>query len=427
MNFLEWAEGNKYLYELLCSCWENGITTFASCGGHDKGNDCPYLGVIIDDNSLPFIKRILGELQDMQNITISSGVRHGEQLLADEILRGLCFFAHNYNCCEMFYKMRKGIENNENERGLNQKANRFYDSIKILLETSREKLQEYLNEGMGTGMAFSTKTQEFIDYEKKKKMVRNSKLIRLLRKLLPFKRFDVTEYEKLQQKYGFLQREYSREQKSSKMDEYIIDVQSNDRIKVKDIEPIHMEGVTITKRDDLKKVVEEPCLDACETLYDLNIETYMSSANKKNVGQYGYIDIVLGSLSKENQQILLRMLEGENKDRIVLSRGHGESEPIKIIKIRTLINEDTTVGDVKRAFMDIISTLKIQDVMYGRYSYEELVRIIKAAYGEDIDIDEELIKACGYCYCQDDDVYFESEELLNKHLRYKQRVANLEK
>lgn len=39
----------------------------------------------------------------------------------------------------------------------------------------------------------------------------------------------------------------------------------------------------------------------------------------------------------------------------------------------------------------------------------------------------ERYKAMGYCYCQDDDVYFKSEELLNKHLRYKQRVSNLEK
>ena len=35
-NFLEWSEGNKYLYELLCSCWENGIMTYASCGGHEN-------------------------------------------------------------------------------------------------------------------------------------------------------------------------------------------------------------------------------------------------------------------------------------------------------------------------------------------------------------------------------------------------------
>ena len=33
----------------------------------------------------------------------------------------------------------------------------------------------------------------------------------------------------------------------------------------------------------------------------------------------------------------------------------------------------------------------------------------------------------GFYYCSDDDVYFKSEELLNKHLRYKNREFDLEK
>ena len=33
----------------------------------------------------------------------------------DEQLRSVSFFASNYNCCEMFYKMKKGIECKENE------------------------------------------------------------------------------------------------------------------------------------------------------------------------------------------------------------------------------------------------------------------------------------------------------------------------
>ena len=209
-------------------------------------------------------------------------------------------------------------------------------------------------------------------------------------------------------------------------EKYRVEQPDNEK-RIKDIEPINLEGVTIKRKEDLKRFVEEPCLEACEALYDLNIETYMSSANKNNVGDYGYIQIICDSLSEENKQILLRMLEVENnKGRVYLGRGHG-SEHEKFIGLQISINEDTTVEDVKRAFRDIISTLKIQDVMYGRYSYEELVRIIKVAYGEEIDIDEELIKAMGYCYCPDDDVYFEGEELLNKHLRYKQRVSNLEK
>ena len=45
----------------------------------------------------------------------------------DEQLRSVSFFASNYNCCEMFYKMKKGIECKENEVELNTKASRLYE------------------------------------------------------------------------------------------------------------------------------------------------------------------------------------------------------------------------------------------------------------------------------------------------------------
>ena len=221
-NFLEWSEGNRYLYELLCSCWENGIMTYASCGGHENGNNSPYLGVIINNNSLPFIKSMLGKIQDMKNIVVSSGVRGNGQLLADEELRGLAFYAHNYNCCELFYKMRKGIETKERETMLSPKANRFYDLLTRLNATSREELQADVNDNIVVGSTFSTKTQDFIDFENSKKMVRNSKLISFFRKLLPFKKANNTQYEQLQQKYGFLQREYSGK-RTTHMEQYRIE------------------------------------------------------------------------------------------------------------------------------------------------------------------------------------------------------------
>lgn len=77
--------------------------------------------------------------------------------------------------------------------------------------------------------------------------------------------------------------------------------------------------------------------------------------------------------------------------------------------------------------MQVLSSLKIQDVLYGRYSRDEVVQYIKSCYGQDIEIDEELIKDIGFCYYSDEDIYFESEELLNKHLKYKNRESNLEK
>lgn len=218
-NFLKWSEGNKYLYELLCSCWENGITTFASCGGHEKKNDSPYLGIIINNNSLSFIKSMLSQIQDMDNIVITFDARGNGQLLADGELRGIVFYAHNYNCCELFYKMREGIETKERGITLSPKTRRFYDMITRFNATSREELQADVNDDIIVGSTFSTKTQDFIEFEKSKKMVRNSKLIRLFRKLLPFKKFDTTRYKNLQQKYGYLQREYSGKQ-TSKMEQY---------------------------------------------------------------------------------------------------------------------------------------------------------------------------------------------------------------
>lgn len=179
-SYLEWSEGNKYLYELLCTCGENEISTFASCGGHEKGNNKPYLGIVINNNSMLFIKSILAEVQSLQDIIISVDVRHSGdgQLLDDEELRGLIFYAQKFNCCELFYKMKKGIECKDKKITLKPKANRFYEAVKRLKETSREELQEDIDDQVVVGNTFSTKTQELIEYESSNQLVKNSKILR---------------------------------------------------------------------------------------------------------------------------------------------------------------------------------------------------------------------------------------------------------
>lgn len=199
-------------------------------------------------------------------------------------------------------------------------------------------------------------------------------------------------------------------------------------IKIRDIEPIETCSSTLT-RDTLHEFVEEPCLEACRYLYDLNIQTTMSSANKKDVGGHGYINIALDSLSIENKNILLGMLKHDNNgNRIRLGKEHGPI-PIQIISIKTPINEETTVGDVREDFIRVLSSLKMQDVLYGRYSRDDVIQFIKSCFAQDIEIDEELIKNMGFCLCsdEDEDIYFENEELLKKHLAYKNREADLEK
>ena len=83
-------------------------------------------------------------------------------------------------------------------------------------------------------------------------MVRNSKLIRFFRKLLSFKKANNTQYEQLQQKYGFLQREYSGE-RTTKMEQYRID-NSNSKV---ERDAILQKGDTVRENKEIKECKEQ--------------------------------------------------------------------------------------------------------------------------------------------------------------------------
>ena len=63
--------------------------------------------------------------------------------------------------------------------------------------------------------------------------------------------------------------------------------------KVKNVERIFNYCRTINHKEDIIKYVEEPLIEICEYLYDLNILTTMSSANTKQRQNYSYIIIDL--------------------------------------------------------------------------------------------------------------------------------------
>ena len=83
-------------------------------------------------------------------------------------------------------------------------------------------------------------------------MVRNSKIIRFLRKVLPFNKANRTKYEQLQQKYGFLQREYSGE-RTTQMEQYRIE-NSNSEI---ERNAILQNGGTVKANEEIKKGKEQ--------------------------------------------------------------------------------------------------------------------------------------------------------------------------
>ena len=133
----------------------------------------------------------------------------------------------------MFYKMKKGIESKDNKVELNIHMRRFYDSIERLNQTSRTKLQDDIDNEIVIGSTISSDTQELIDYENSRKLIRNSKFLRFFRKLLPFQKAREKRYEELEQKYNFLQKEYI-EDKVKKLHQYKIENVDSERIQIND-------------------------------------------------------------------------------------------------------------------------------------------------------------------------------------------------
>lgn len=210
-NYKEWSEGNKYLFDLFCSCKKNGITTFASCGGHnliecseENIDSIPYIGINIDSNTLPFIKDIISELKDMSNIQMEAGFAK----FANG--RSFTITATPLNCCEVFYRINSAINRTEKVLGSDSnknilksiyrtiKAKQLYNSAKKICNYSEEEIQKIIT-NKSTEYKFDTFTKDFVEYHTHSSTIRS---------LLDESNID-PHYEKLYNKYGHLQKEYS--------------------------------------------------------------------------------------------------------------------------------------------------------------------------------------------------------------------------
>ena len=63
----EWAEGNPSLEEAIRQCIEHGIKTEASCAGHGRNDDDPYLAMEISDETIKTIYSILNNVFQNRN------------------------------------------------------------------------------------------------------------------------------------------------------------------------------------------------------------------------------------------------------------------------------------------------------------------------------------------------------------------------
>ncbi|MBO6281728.1 MAG: hypothetical protein J6N49_04255 [Alphaproteobacteria bacterium] len=74
--------------------------------------------------------------------------------------------------------------------------------------------------------------------------------------------------------------------------------------KIKDVLPIREHtDIKVSNKEDLREIVEEPCLKACQQLFEKNIQTVDSGCNSENCANRAYITINYDTLNKKNKEI----------------------------------------------------------------------------------------------------------------------------
>ena len=192
-------------------------------------------------------------------------------------------------------------------------------------------------------------------------------------------------------------------------------------------------------REAIAIYVDEPCLEACQKLYDLNIETYTSGGHvdgKENATGEAFIGIIYDTLSEENKHIVEQLIKEGIIEDIRDNRGRNNSYTISI---KVPIHSDSLVGDISDKLLEIVNYFKQQDVLYGRTTYEELksfyfqlqedgtyLDMITFSKIEESEIAQKLAEYLKEGYIpmitEDGKEYFASEDLLNKHKDYIQSL-----
>lgn len=160
----------------------------------------------------------------------------------------------------------------------------------------------------------------------------------------------------------------------------------------------------ITRRDQIKDFVEQPLLGACEDMWDKNVRTLSTSANKKDieVGE-AYIIIDFGSLSEENRQAAQQLAEPIDYD------------GMKAVKIPIPVSETTTTDEISQKASEIAGTFNKQPATWiPTYKLE----VLKKAYGidpEETQYDDPSVwQDEGYYYDPVSKLFYMSEEHYRK-------------
>ncbi len=143
---------------------------------------------------------------------------------------------------------------------------------------------------------------------------------------------------------------------------------------LRDVEKIFLAGnAQVETKADLAKIVEEPCLAVCEELYDKNILTYWSSANKEAPNE-AYVMICYESLDDNNKAIADRLIaEGKlRKDNRFESWNSFDGQYGQALYLGIQTNLDMPVVKISEQLCQIAKEFDLQDIKYNVYTAQYL-------------------------------------------------------
>jgi hypothetical protein len=160
----------------------------------------------------------------------------------------------------------------------------------------------------------------------------------------------------------------------------------------------------IANREEIRGLVEAPLVRACEGLYNKNIRTLASSANRKDaeVG-YAYLIVDVGTMSQENQEIA--RLAGEIID----------YDGRKAVELKIPLTSEVGEQRIEETSFEFSAKFVKQPMTWApKYTVQQL----KAAYGisedETCADDPSVWTDEGYYYDGESKTFYLSEEHFKK-------------
>ncbi len=215
----EYSEENPYLKKALILCWKNGIRTHACCGGHKSKDSYPYLSIIINEEGMDGIKKIIGNLQDMKDMSIELTVR-GKSTDINDIYpnsecRALSIRCYNHNRCELFFRVAEALEKKE-EIELNTRGRDFFTKVQEFNNMSYDEIIECVKSEvyfLGSMRNISGDYIRYQEYKLKGGLLTKLKRLPIIRKLFEVfskkLRKENRDYDKLKKVYKIFQESYT--------------------------------------------------------------------------------------------------------------------------------------------------------------------------------------------------------------------------